>query len=215
VQWLLGNEAYLGRVIWRGQSLPGLHEALIDEVTFARAQRLLRERGDAMALRRSNPGDDLLSGLLRCGRCRRSYVGMSARGNGGLYHYYACSGRQKLGPKGCDGERIPRDKLEAAVLQQITSLYRNGTLLAKAFEEAIAKQDENRPALEEQRRSLAEETRRSERALDRYYARVRDRRARYEAIRGARGCDRGAPRRLARARPLPCGTDRPTGAPNA
>jgi hypothetical protein len=32
---------------------------------------------------------------------RRAYVGMSAKGNGGAYHYYACSGRQKLGRKGC------------------------------------------------------------------------------------------------------------------
>jgi site-specific DNA recombinase len=44
-----------------------------------------------MALRRSNPGDYLLSGLLRCGRCKRAYVGMSAKGNRGTYHYYACS----------------------------------------------------------------------------------------------------------------------------
>jgi hypothetical protein len=37
----------------------------------------------------------LLSGLLRCGHCRRAYVGISAKGNGGTYHYYSCSGRQK------------------------------------------------------------------------------------------------------------------------
>jgi hypothetical protein len=24
--------------------------------------------------------------------------------NGGTYHYYACSGRQKLGRRSCDGE---------------------------------------------------------------------------------------------------------------
>src|SRR5579884_589116 len=70
VQWVLENEAYLGRVIWRGESLPGLHEPLVDEFTFARAQRLLRERGEDAALRRSNLGDYLLSGLLRCGRCK-------------------------------------------------------------------------------------------------------------------------------------------------
>jgi site-specific DNA recombinase len=170
VQWILANEAYLGRVIWRGESLPGLHDALIDEVTFTRAQRVLRQRGTDMALRRSNPGDYLLSGLLRCGRCRRAYVGMSARGNGGLYRYYACSGRQKLGPKGCDGERIPRDKLETAVLRQLGSLYRDGTLLREAHDAATARQAEHRPALEEQRQALIEERRRTERALDRYYA---------------------------------------------
>jgi site-specific DNA recombinase len=100
VQLILDNEAYLGRVIWRQQSLPGIHEPLIDDVTFHRARRLLRERGQDMARRRGNPGDYLLSGLIRCGRCRRAYVGMSARGNGGTYHYYACTGRQKLGRRG-------------------------------------------------------------------------------------------------------------------
>jgi site-specific DNA recombinase len=138
VQLVWQNEAYLGRVLWRGESLPGKHEPLLDELSFQRAQRVLRERGEDMALRR-NPSDYLLSGLVRCGRCRRAYVGMSARGNGGLYHYYACSGRQKLGRKGCDGERIPRDKLEAAVIHQLAALYRDGTLIREAQHAATAK----------------------------------------------------------------------------
>ena len=76
-------------------------------------------------MRRGNRSDFLLSGVIRCGRCKRAYVGMSAKGNGGVYHYYACSGRQKLGRKGCDGERLNRDKLEAAVLSQLANLYRD------------------------------------------------------------------------------------------
>jgi site-specific DNA recombinase len=163
VQWMLENEAYLGRAIWRGQSMPGLHEPLVDELTYQRAQRLLRERGEDMALRRSNPGDYLLSGLIRCGRCRCAYVGMSAKGNGGTYHYYACSGRQKLGRKGCEGERIPRDKLEAAVLHQLAALYRDGSLISDAIIAAAAKQRDNQPALEKQRRALAHDLRQGER----------------------------------------------------
>jgi site-specific DNA recombinase len=174
VQLILDNEAYLGRVIWRRQSLQGLHEPLIDDVTFQRARRLLRERGEDMVLRRSNPGDYLLSGLIRCGRCRRAYVGMSARGNGGTYHYYACSGRQKLGRRSCDGERIPRDKLEHAVLTQLASLYRDGTLIRKAVDEAAAMERAGRPALEERRRARDEEIRRGERALDPYYQAFED-----------------------------------------
>jgi len=168
VQWVLENEAYLGRVIWRGESLPGLHEPIVDEVTFTRAQRLLRERGEDMALRRSNPGDYLLSGLLPLWRCKRAYVGMSAKGNGGTYHY-ACSGRQKLGPKGCDGERIPRDKLEAAVVGQLTSLYRDGDVIRDAIDAAAEQRHVDGAAFVEQRRAFAEEIRRAERALDRYY----------------------------------------------
>jgi site-specific DNA recombinase len=169
VQWVLENEAYLGRVHWRGQSYPGLHEPLVDEQTFARAQALLKERGEDLSRRRGNRSDFLLSGVIRCGRCKRAYIGMSARGNGGVYHYYACSVRQKLGPKACDGERLSRDKLEAAVLDQLARLYRDGDLIAAALETASQTRSDDRPALEGQRHTITEEIRRGERALDRYY----------------------------------------------
>jgi len=94
-------------------------------------------------------------GLLRCGRCRRAYVGMSAKGNGGTYNYYACSGRQKLGRKGCDGERLPKDKLETAILDQLTRLYRDGSLIRDAIEQNAASRDADRTSLTEQRASLA------------------------------------------------------------
>jgi site-specific DNA recombinase len=169
VQWLLENEAYLGKVHWRGQSYPGLHEPLIDEHTFHQAQALLRERGQDLTLRRGNRSDFLLSGVIRCGRCKRAYIGMSAKGNGGVYHYYACSGRQKLGRKGCDGERLNRDKLEAAVLDQLARLYQDSDLIGAALQRAHHQQQTDRPALEEQRRTVTDEIRRGERALDRYY----------------------------------------------
>ena len=169
IQWLLENEAYLGRVHWRGQSYPGLHDPLIDEPTFQAAQVLLRERGQDLTLRRGNRSDFLLSGVMRCGRCKRAYIGMSAKGNGGTYFYYACSGRQKFGRKACDGERLNRDKLEAAVLDQLARLYRDGELIADALRRAYNEQQADRPALAEQRRTVTEEIRRAERALDRYY----------------------------------------------
>jgi site-specific DNA recombinase len=109
----------------------------------------------------------LLSGLLRCGRCRRAYVGMSAKGNGGTY-YYACSDRQKLGRRGCDGERLPKDKLEAAILHQLTVIYRDGSLIRDTIEQAAVNSHTERAALTEQRTSLAKEVARAERAIERY-----------------------------------------------
>jgi hypothetical protein len=50
-------------------------------------------------MRAASRADFLLTGLIRCGRYRRAYIGMSAKGNGGTYRHYACSGRQKLGRK--------------------------------------------------------------------------------------------------------------------
>ena len=164
VQWLLKNEAYLGRVRWRGQSFPGLHEPIVDDDTFEQAQTLLRERSEDLTRRRRNRSEFLLPGVIRCGRCRRAYIGMSAKGNAGLYHYYACSGRQKLGRKGCDGERLNCDKLEAAVCTQLAGLDRNGDLIGRSLQRAYAEQAADRPGLEEQRRTVAEEIRRAERA---------------------------------------------------
>ena len=169
VVWVLNNEAYVGRVRWREQTFPGIHEPLIDTDTFGQAQAILKQRAEDWALRASTRADFLLSGLLRCGRCRRAYVGMSAKGNGGTYHYYACSGRQKLGRKGCDGERLPKDKLEDAIFSQLTSLYRDGTLISEAIEQAAAEKQGDRAALTEQRASLAKEIARTERAIERYH----------------------------------------------
>jgi site-specific DNA recombinase len=168
VLWVLSNQAYVGRVHWRDQTFPGLHEPLIEQAAFDRAQALLKERGESLAMRAASRADFLLTGLMRCGRCRRAYVGMSAKGNRGTYHYYACSGRQKLGRKSCDGERIPREKLESAVLSQLRTLYRDGGLIREAIEKAAASSETDRAALTEQRTSLGKEISRAERAIDRY-----------------------------------------------
>jgi hypothetical protein len=165
---MLANESYIGRVHWRDQTFPGLHEPLIDADTFEHAQALLKERGEDVATRASSRSHFLLSGLIRCGRCRRAYVGMSAKGNGGTYHYYACSGRQKLGRRGCDGERIPRQKLEDAVLSQLTGIYRDGGLIREAIEQAAQSGESDRKALTQERAALVKETSRTERAIERY-----------------------------------------------
>jgi site-specific DNA recombinase len=124
--------------------------------------------GEDMAMRASSRSDFLFSGLIRCGRCRRAYVGMSAKGNGGTCHYYACSGRQKLGRKACDGERIPRQKLEDAILSQLTGIYRDGGLICEAIEQAAQSGESDRKALTQERAALAKETSRTERAIERY-----------------------------------------------
>jgi site-specific DNA recombinase len=169
VHFILTNPTYTGKIRWRDKTFDGQHQPLIDEVTFARAQVILRERGDDVSRRRGNASDFLLSGLVRCGRCGRAYIGMSARGNGGTYHYYACTGRQKYGPKACRGERLPQQKLEQAVLRQLADVYREGTLIGKALDEAAAKARQRRPALEHRLASIDAEIARAEQALERYF----------------------------------------------
>jgi site-specific DNA recombinase len=168
VHWIISNPTYAGKIRWRDKVFDGVHEPLVDELTFAKAQAILRERSEH-AKRRGNASDFLLSGLLRCGRCGKAYIGMSANGNGGRYHYYACTGRQKYGPKACTGERLPRAKLEQAVLHQLASVYRDGRLIGEALAEATAEAGRRRPELEQRLTSIGAEVARAEQALERYY----------------------------------------------
>jgi site-specific DNA recombinase len=169
VHWIISNPTYTGRIRWRDRVFDGVHEPLVDELTFKRAQAILRERGEDISRRRGNASDFLLSGVVRCGRCGKAYVGMSARGNGGRYEYYACSGRQKHGPKACRNERLPRHKLEHAVFHQLGSLLRDGELVAAALAKAEQEAERTRPETEQRLASISAEIARAEQALDRYY----------------------------------------------
>jgi site-specific DNA recombinase len=168
VHWIINNPTYVGKIRWRDKVFDGIHEPLVDEFTFAKAQAILTERGEH-AKRRGNASDFLLSGLLRCGKCGKAYIGMSANGNGGRYHYYACTGRQKYGPKACTGERLPRDKVDEAVLHQLVSIYRDKDIVADAITDANAETEKRRPEFEQRLASIAAEITRAEQALERYY----------------------------------------------
>jgi site-specific DNA recombinase len=169
VHWIINNPTYAGRIRWRDRLFDGVHEPLVDEVTFQRALAILRERGEDISRRRGNASDFLLSGVVRCGSCGKAYVGMSARGNGGRYQYYACSGRQKHGPKTCRNERLPRHRLEHAVLQQLASLYRDSDLAAEALAKGEKEAVRARPEIEQRLASIGAEIARAEHALERYY----------------------------------------------
>ncbi len=93
-----------GLVRWNGNTHPGLHEPLIDEDTFEKAQEIMRRRNEDSSLRRGNPTEFLLSGLVRCHHCGRAYVATSAHGRSGRYTYYACFTRYKYGPSKCTGD---------------------------------------------------------------------------------------------------------------
>jgi site-specific DNA recombinase len=154
---------------WNDNLHQGLHEPLVDEDTFERARAILARRHEQASLRRGNPTDFLLSGLVRCHHCGRAYVGTSAHGNGGRYTYYTCSTRYKYGPGKCDGDRLPKDRLEDAVLRQLAGIYRDQRLIEQALADAAERSERDQPQLEEALAGCRAEIARTERKLDRYY----------------------------------------------
>jgi len=169
LQLILTNPVYRGLVRWNSETHPGQHEPLIDEETFEKVQSIMGRRGQDASLRRGNPTEFLLSGLVRCHHCGRVYVGTSAHGRNGRYTYYACSTRYKYGPEKCQGDRLPKDRLEELVLSQLASLYRDGDTIRQALADAAKLTESERPELQDRLDATQAEIAQLERKLERYF----------------------------------------------
>ena len=145
---ILRNRAYVGEIYFRGRHYPAPHEPLVEPELFERAQAILAERSEDASLRRSNQSDYLLTGLVRCARCGKRYVGAAAHGNGGRYAYYVRFSRQRYGKRACDAERLPAQELDEALLERLAQVLEQEPLVREAIEEAFAELDSERPKRE-------------------------------------------------------------------
>ena len=111
VSKLLSSEAYLGKVRLNGEILQGNHEPLIDETTFARAQRIL----DRPLPSRSTNGPHSLAGIVFCSSCGLVLWRRFSRGTA----YLQCRTRRDY-EAACPGVGTPRfEAVEQAVLDEI------------------------------------------------------------------------------------------------
>ena len=124
---ILANRVYLGEVHFRDVVATDAHPALIDETTFAAAQRLRDARGDKQTQRAGSDSDYHCTGLITCPRCGHKYVGTSATGKTRRYRYYTCFSRTRYGAAGCPAGRIDADDLETAVLTAIAHTFTSRT----------------------------------------------------------------------------------------
>jgi site-specific DNA recombinase len=166
---ILRNRAYLGEIRFRGHSHPAPHEPLVEEALFDRAQAILAERSEDCSKRRSNRSDYLLTGLVRCARCGKRYVGAAAHGRNGRYPYYVCFSRQRYGRAACDADRLPATKLEDAILRQLVALLEQDTLVEEAIRGAFRRLQAAGPQRAVEMKRLEAELRRTNAALDRYF----------------------------------------------
>jgi site-specific DNA recombinase len=76
---ILKNPLYLGKLRWREVVYEGTHESLVSAVLFDKVKQILGERSADLNGRRWHNGDErLLTGSIRCARCKGPMVGASA-----------------------------------------------------------------------------------------------------------------------------------------
>ena len=121
---ILRNRVYLGEVYFRGSFHPAPHSPLITPELFDEVNAILALHGESNAEHDSAHSEYLLSGLVRCKRCRRRLIGTTCTGKLKRYRYYTCLGRIKYGTAECDTPRIPAPELDAAVLDALLAHMR-------------------------------------------------------------------------------------------
>jgi site-specific DNA recombinase len=166
---ILRNRAYVGEINFRGVHHQAPHEPLVEHALFDRAQEVLGERSEDIALRRSNRSEYLLTGLVKCARCGKRYIGASAKGNGGRYRYYVCFSRQRYGRDACDADRLPADELEEAILGQLLSVLKKEPVVREAIASAFVELEAEGPRREEEVARIDAEARKVGESLDRYF----------------------------------------------
>lgn len=167
---MLSNPIYIGNVVFKDNTYPGLHESLVEDETFAAAHAILQERGESQALKRGHPADYLLSGVVRCGQCGRAFIGTSAKGRSRRYHYYTCSTRYRYGTRNCGADRLPKAELEEAVLEQMIEVYRDSDLITDALAQLQTSERKERESIDVRIAALRQDQAGVRRSMDRYFA---------------------------------------------
>lgn len=91
---MLKNEKYRGVYVWAEVRQEGGMPRIIDEETWARAQRVKPRKDRTREEWRVFP----LAGKCICAGCGRNFNGSSAHGSGGRYNYYTCHTRCGVKP---------------------------------------------------------------------------------------------------------------------
>jgi site-specific DNA recombinase len=154
---LLRNESYAGRFYWnKTESVPDPRPGrrnrqiprdrsewitiecpiIIDEDVFDAAQRVSRDNSQ-WSPRRTEPGEWLLRGLVRCGPCDVGVNCHKMQGRNGTHHrYYYCRNHDPLRAGGedrrCTERNIRSDALDTFVFEQVRQLMLRPDMLIAA-----------------------------------------------------------------------------------
>ena len=117
----LNKRTYLGEITFKGEQYPGVHQRLISDEDFDKAQRILKSRSVTR-----NPSTYLLSSLLYCGRCgaKMRYMQYGKGKNKKLklicYSQYESNGKRNLiKDQNCANYKYDAEQVEEAVVQII------------------------------------------------------------------------------------------------
>lgn len=133
---LLSNKAYIGEAVHKGESYPGEHDPMIPNDLWDQVHAILAESPRKRASNTRSQTPALLKGLLY-GPDGAAFSPTHTRQGPKLYRYYVSQTVLKHGAGSCPVGRVPAAEIEAAVMAQMRSVFRQPEMLAGIRNEAM------------------------------------------------------------------------------
>ena len=175
VHYVLTNETYTGTLVWGTNASDGVppvrvedaFPAIVSKQEFRRVAALMRSRAPKKVHPRRAASSYLLSGMVKCRRCRSALTGQQAKS--GKFAYYVCQSLMKRGKGSCKTPRLNSKRFERLIVDEIRdNILTEGNirdLVKMVDEEMDGVAHEQRKKLESIESELAE----VKRWLDRLY----------------------------------------------
>lgn len=128
---MLTSPVYAGKVLIGAEWQKGSHPALVSEEQFTQIQAGLRSNALTPSEQLHSP--NILTGLLKCGRCGRT---MTVAKGKKRYYYYACA--RRIEDRSCGLEYIPARALEATILDELGKVASEPGVIERALAELRA-----------------------------------------------------------------------------
>jgi DNA invertase Pin-like site-specific DNA recombinase len=126
---VLSNRAYIGEAVHKGDSYPGEHDAIIDNLVWDKVHAILQVSPRMRAARTRAETPALLKGLIY-GPDGAAFSPTHTRKGGKLYRYYVSQTVLKHGAGSCSVGRVPAGEIEAAIIDQIRAVFRQPEIVA-------------------------------------------------------------------------------------
>lgn len=132
IKYVLRNKCYCGYQKRKNEWLPALHDAIIDESTYEKAQAILDANKQRFEEAGYKTGSDayssILGGLIYCGKCGSRYGKQQAGTKKYGYHFnYVCASRHKklksaIKDPACKNKHYRMEVLDGIIFDEIKKL---------------------------------------------------------------------------------------------
>jgi len=130
---VINNPIYIGKIVHKDETYPGLHQAIIDESLWDKAHKIMKVNPRTRANENRRENGAALRGIIKCGGCNSGMMPTSTRRRGKLYRYYTPNAHMKKSCGHCPVGNVSAGEIETVVLTQLQSMLQTPEIIAQAW----------------------------------------------------------------------------------